>query len=156
MGEFFRNLRAALGGEPLAYLWVPEWHRTDHGLHGHFAVGKYIRKSLLRSAWGRGFVHIKLLSDLPVGSTGREAARAAAGYLSKYVSKTFDAPHLFGRHRYDVAQGFQPPVRRLSGASADDVLHQAVEVMGLPPIRAWSSSEVEDWDRPPAVWFAWA
>src|SRR4051812_45410198 len=82
--------------------------------------------------------------------------RRAAGYLSKYVSKTFDAPHLFGRHRYDVAQGFQPPVRRLTGRSAEHVLDQACEVMDSEPVRSWSSVQVEDWDRPPAVWFAWA
>jgi len=156
LGEFFRALRSTVGGEPLPYVWVPEWHKTDHGLHAHFALGRYVHKSMIRSTWGRGFVHVKLLSDLPVGSGVREAARAAAGYLSKYVSKTFDAPHLFGRHRYDLAQGFQPPVQRLTGASAEELLDQACAFMGSEPIQSWSSAEVEDWNRPPAVWFAWA
>jgi hypothetical protein len=155
LGGFFRCLRAALGADPLPYVWVPEWHKT-HGLHAHFALGRYVRKGLVVSTWDRGFVNAKLLSDLPVGSGVREAARKAAGYLSKYVSKTFDAPHLFGRHRYDVAQGFQPPVQRLTGATAEEVLDQASEVMGAQPVQLWSSAEAEDWDRPPAVWFAWA
>jgi hypothetical protein len=155
LSGFFRGMRSVVGAGALPYVWVPEWHKT-HGLHAHFALGRYVRKSLVRSTWGRGFVNARYLSDLPVGSGTREAARRAAGYLSKYVSKTFDAPHLFGRHRYDVAQGFQPPVRRLTAATADELLAQACEVMGERPIRSWSSADVEDWDRPPAVWFAWA
>lgn len=156
LAAFFRALRATLGGKALPYVWVPEWHKTDHGLHAHFALNRYVHQRLIRSTWGHGHTSIKLLSDLPVGSSKRDEARRAAGYLSKYVSKTFDAPHLFGRHRYDVAQGFQPPVRRLIGRSAEDVLDQACEVMDSEPVRSWSSAEVEDWDRPPAVWFAWA
>jgi hypothetical protein len=156
LADFFRALRTALGGQSLPYVWVPEWHKTDHGLHAHFALNRFVGWRLIRATWGHGNISIKLLSDLPAGSSKREEARRAAGYLSKYVSKTFDAPHLFGRHRYDVAQGFQPTVRRLTGRSADDVLDQACAVMDSEPIRSWSSAQVEDWDRPPAVWFAWA
>lgn len=154
VGEFFRELRAALGGRPLPYVWVPEWHKT-HGLHLHFAVGQFIHRSLIASTWGRGFIKIKRLSDLPVGATSWDEARRAAGYLSKYVSKTFEAD-LGGLHRYEVAQGFQPRRVRLTGRSAHDVLAQAVEVMGARPEKSWSSDEVEDWQGPPAVWFAWA
>ncbi len=107
VGGFFRAMRGELGGEPLPYVWTPEWHQT-HGLHVHFAVGRYVPKSLIRSAWGRGFVHVKLLGDLPVGSTKVDEARQAARYLSKYVGKAFDERRVPGLHRYDVAQGFQP------------------------------------------------
>lgn len=34
-----RNVARALGGDPLPYVWVPEWHKCGHGLHLHFAVG---------------------------------------------------------------------------------------------------------------------
>ncbi len=47
---FFRGLRAELGGKPLPYLWVPEWHPGGHGLHLHFAVGRYVGHSLIREA----------------------------------------------------------------------------------------------------------
>ena len=40
MGEFFRSLREGLDGRPLPYVWVPEWHKTDHGLHAHFAFDR--------------------------------------------------------------------------------------------------------------------
>jgi hypothetical protein len=158
VASFFRDLRAELGGAPFPYVWVPEWHKSDHGLHVHFAVGQFIARSKIESAWGRGFVHIKRLSDLPVGSTSLHEARRAAGYLSKYVTKSF-APdareHLAGLHRYEVAQGFQPRVERVYGPRCDQALAAAVEVMGSQPAQSWSSDDAADWQGPPAVWFAW-
>ena len=65
---FFRGLRRGLGGEPFPYLWVPELHESGHGFHVHFAVGRYVPRSLIEGAWGRGFVFIKLIQGLPVGS----------------------------------------------------------------------------------------
>lgn len=158
VGEFFRELRTALGGKPLPYAWVPEWHKTDHGLHLHFAVGQYVKRNLIASAWGRGFVHIKLLGDLPVGSGTLAQARKAAGYLSKYVTKSFTGGQRpAGLHRFDVAQGFQPKAVRIVGRSADDVVGQASGLLGgLAPARRWSSAEVADWQGAPAVWAQWA
>ncbi|HEX3004527.1 MAG TPA: hypothetical protein VHO27_09955 [Angustibacter sp.] len=89
MGAFFRNLRSGLGCDRLAYVWVPELHKDGTHFHVHFAVGQYVPRGLISAAWGRGFVHIKLLGDLPVGSTSLGEARVAARYLSKYVTKTF-------------------------------------------------------------------
>jgi hypothetical protein len=155
---FFRSLRSALGGRPLPYVWVPEWHKTDHGLHLHFALGRYVHYGLIRSTWSHGHIHVKRLSDVPVGATSLHEARKAAGYLSKYVSKSFDAdgPSRERRlHRYDVAQGFQPPVMRFRGRWSGQVLGSAVEVMGAAPTQSWSSDDSEGWQGPPAVWFAW-
>jgi hypothetical protein len=157
LGAFFRDLRSGLGGSPLPYAWVPEWHKTDHGLHAHFAVGQYIRQRLIKEVWGRGHVHIKLLGDLPVGSGALSEARKAAGYLSKYVTKTFTDPEsrVFGLHRYDVAQGFQPVRLALSGDSPGDVLAQASDYLNGPPVTQWSSASVEDWAGAPAIWAQW-
>lgn len=157
LGGFFRSLRSAMGGDSFPYAWVPEWHKTGHGLHAHFAVGQYIRRSVIEKAWGRGFVHIKLLGDLPVGAGKLSEARRAAGYLSKYVAKTFTEPQFpdLGRHRYDVAQGFQPVSLHLSGPSAAAVLGQASEFLGSVPERRWSSAEVADWAGAPAIWAQW-
>jgi hypothetical protein len=157
LGEFFRSLRSGVGGDPLAYVWVPEWHKSGHGLHAHFAVGQYIKRKLIDEAWGRGFVHIKLLGNLPVGSGSLSEARAAAGYLSKYVAKTFSDPdaRVLGLHRYDVAQGFKPRPVALAGPTAGDVLEQASSVFGSAPSAEWSSSSVEDWQGPPAIWAQW-
>lgn len=155
VGEFFRQLRRDLGGDPLPYLWVAEWHKSDHGLHVHFAVGRFVKQSLIASTWGHGFVSIKRLNDMPVGSTKRDEARRAAGYLAKYVAKDFD-PSVGGLHRYEVAQGFQPKACRFEGGSLDDVLGRACEQMGAQPHDSWSSLDVEGWDRPPAVSYRWA
>lgn len=156
VGEFFRSLRRNLGGDALPYLWVPEWHPGGHGLHVHFAVGRYVPKAKIAAAWPHGFVHIKLIGDLPVGSGTLGEARQAARYLSKYVAKTFgDDKRILGRHRYEVAQGFQPQRVQLYGRSEAEVVARASEVMGAEPAVWWSSSKVEHWDRGPAVWVQW-
>jgi hypothetical protein len=104
VGAFFKALRPALGGQALPYVWVPEWHPGGHGLHVHFIVGRYVRQSLIREAWGRGIVHIQLIGDLPVGSGVLAEARKAAGYLCKYIGKGLDDERRrAGLHRYEVA-----------------------------------------------------
>ena len=153
---YFRRLRDGLGGDPFAYLWVPEWHKSGHGQHVHFAAGRYVPRGLIDDAWGLGFVHIKLIGDVPVGgdrSLGE--ARQAANYLSKYVGKDFAAARVTGLHRYEAARGFQPRVMGLRGRSEEDVLDQACAVMGRRPSVRWSSSEKKDWQGPPAVWCRW-
>lgn len=162
LGMFFRDLRTVLGGKALPYVWVPELHKTGHGFHAHFAVGRYVKQSLLQDVWSHGWVSIKLLGDLPVGSTARDEARRAAGYLSKYVAKTFQhdgedgGPVIDGRHRYDLAQGFQPPVERITASTFEDLRLDACERLGAYPAREWYSWQTEDWQGPAALWFQWA
>jgi hypothetical protein len=119
LGNFFRGLRSEVR-EAFPYVWAPEWHPGGHGLHAHFAVGRYIHFLAIRRAWGQGHIHIKLLGDLPVGSGTLGEARKAAWYLAKYIGKDLGAGE-GGLHRYDVAQGFAPKLRRLQGASVEDV-----------------------------------
>lgn len=156
VAEFFRGLRRELGGEPLPYAWAPEWHPGGHGLHVHFAVGRYVRQSLIREVWARGLTHIKLIGDLPVGSGALEEARQAARYLAKYVSKNVADERVPRLHRYEVAQGFQPQPLPLTGRSDEAVIEQASERMGAAPSVVWRSSEQEGWRGPPAYWCAWA
>src|SRR3954469_25227225 len=135
---------------------MSEWHKSDHGLHVHFAVGRFIARRLIERAWPHGFVHIKLLGDLPAGSTPRDEARVAARYLSKYVRKGFDARRIPGLHRYEVAQGFQAETVRLHGRTFEDVMAQAAEAMGGDPAEVWTSDESIGWQGPPAVWAMWS
>jgi hypothetical protein len=122
------GLRPVRGGHALPYAWVPEWHPGGHGLHVHFAVGRFVSQTLIRDAWGRGHVHIKLLGDLPVGSGTLAEARLAARYLSKYVGKGLDDERRRGGlHRYEVAQGYQPERVVCAGSTENEVIAQASE-----------------------------
>jgi hypothetical protein len=87
LAGFFRGLREGLGG-PFAYVWVPQWHPGGHGLHAHFAVGRFVPRGLIERCWRGGFVHIKLLGGLPVGSGERAEARLAARYRRSRGSRS--------------------------------------------------------------------
>jgi hypothetical protein len=155
VGHFFKRLRYEVVGEPYPYVWVPEWHKTDHGLHVHFAVDRFIDHDAMTVAWGRGFTHIKRLGNVKQEGS-LSSARHAAGYLSKYVSKAF-AQHERspGLHRYEVAQGFRPRVERIVAATREGAIEAASERMGRAPATTWSSDEAKEWQGPPTVWAAW-
>jgi hypothetical protein len=156
LAGFFRELRGGLGEGRFAYLWVPQWHPGGHGLHAHFAVGRFVPRGLIERAWGHGFVHIKLLDGLPVGSGDLAEARLAARYLARYVGRDVESERrLAGLHRYEVGQGFQPAKVECYGSSADDVIERASGYMGSAPERVWLSSSVEGWRGPPACWAQW-
>jgi hypothetical protein len=154
VAEFWVELRGRLGGDRFPYVWVPEWHPGGHGLHVHFAVGRYVKRGLLEASWPHGFTHIKLLGGLPIGSGSLAEARVAARYLGKYVGKGFDddARRAPGRHRYEVAQGFQPRTVRVRGGSLGSALHKAELIVGRKPVHVWRSSDESDWTGPPVVW----
>ncbi len=84
VAEFFKGLRPALDGGPFPYVWVPEWHPGGHGLHVHFAVGRYVPQTVIRDTWGRGHVHIKLLVE-PARRVGGAGGGAAGGPLPVQV-----------------------------------------------------------------------
>ena len=154
MAEFFRGLRQSLGGKRFAYLWTDEWHAGGHGLHAHFAVGRFIGRRLLERNWGHGFVHIKLIGDLPTGSGALAEARRAGRYLGKYAAKHAEK-RSSGLHRYDLGQGFQPKQTQLIGRSDEELIARADEIMGGPASYVWRSAEAEKWAGPPAVWMSW-
>jgi hypothetical protein len=157
LAAFFRELRDGLDEGGFAYLWVPQWHPGGHGLHAHFAVGRFVPRRLIESAWGHGFVHIKLLDGLPVGSGELAEARLAARYLARYVGRDVESERrLAGLHRYEVGQGFQPAKVECYGASAEDVIERASGYMGSSPERVWLSSSTEGWRGPPACWAQWS
>ena len=101
-------------------------------LHVHLAVNRFIDRRDVQWYWHHGNVDVGDFGRL----TGEQAPRELAGYLSKYVAKTFDEPDQPGdigrvdrEHRYLVAQGHQPePVRRQvdSGRQADRWLRRYV------------------------------
>ncbi len=156
LAGFFRGLRSGLDAGPLPYVWVPQWHPGGHGLHAHFAVGRFVPRKLIERSWGEGFVHIKLLDGLPVGSGAFAEARLAARYLARYVGRDVeDERRLAGLHRYEVAQGFQPAKVECYGPSAEAAIQSASRYMGSAPGLVWLSSSVEGWRGPPACWAQW-
>jgi len=139
----------------LPYLRVPEWHAT-HGLHVHFAVGRYIRRSMIEAAWPRGFVHIKLIGHLPQGSHVRDEARIAARYLAKYVGKGFEDHENVGAfHRYDMAQGYTPRPVGVLPSTAKEVMKEAVRLMGGPTQYFWSSNDDPTWGGASSLYLSW-
>ena len=157
VAEFFRGLRAGVGAGAIPYAWVPQLHPGGHGWHVHFGLGRYVPRRLIERSWGHGFVHIKLLGNLPVGSGRWGEARQTARYLAGYAGRDLgEGRRPAGLHRYEVAQGFQPAKIECYGSSADDVIERASRYMGARPERVWHSSSVEGWRGPPACWAQWA
>jgi hypothetical protein len=91
-----------------------------------------------------------------VGSGTFGEARLAARYLSKYLAKSLDeGGQPAGLHRYEVAEGFQPPSIELLGETRAEVLRAAAGRMGAAPAKVWHSSDEREWPGPPAVWAEW-
>ena len=152
VADFFRRLRQR-HAQGFPYLWTAEWHRLGHGLHVHFAVGRFIRRSWIDEAWGRGMVDIRLLGDVPSGAGALGEARLAARYLAKYVSKAPAAGS--GLHRYEVAQGFQPRRESIHAPTAQGALAIASARLGAEPTLVKWSRDATEWHGPPAVWALW-
>ncbi|HEY3833883.1 MAG TPA: hypothetical protein VGO03_16420 [Acidimicrobiia bacterium] len=156
VAHLFKRLRYDVIGEPFPYAWVPEWHKTDHGLHVHFGVDRFIDQQALEAVWGRGFVDIRRIRRGGRDGGPLTASRRTAGYLAKYVTKSFEehrrAP---GLHRYEVAQGFAPKVERIVAASENELWAKAIDRMGDVPARTWHSRDSEGWTGPPAMWASW-
>jgi hypothetical protein len=154
VGEFFRKLKSEIE-KPFPYLWVPEWHPKGHGLHLHFVVGTFVPRSKIVEAWGRGFVHIKLLGQVPIGQGSLGESRRAAGYLGKYLRKGFESDREFNLRRFDAARGFGPRSELIVGRSAEEVVAEASGRMGGAPSYQWRSRDQDDWIGPSAIWMAW-
>lgn len=154
VGEFFRRLKTEYQ-KPFPYLWIPEWHKDGYKLHLHFVVGKYVPRSSIVEAWGRGFVHIKLLGQVPIGQGSLGESRHAAAYLAKYLRKGLEADREFNLRRFDAARGFAPKSELIVGRSADEVTLEASERMGASPNYVWRSRDQDGWIGPSALWMSW-
>jgi hypothetical protein len=147
--RWVRRLREALGVERLPYVLVPEFHRDGH-VHLHALLDRFVPEPVLAATWGRGYVDVRRFR----GSGGREAARKAAAYASKYVGKTFAAAG-GGRHRYEVGEGFQPAVVKRSGfRSLEDAVSWVCDDYVQVVAFAVHSDALDDYEGPPFLWVA--
>lgn len=156
LGDFFRGLRAERGGKAFPYVWVPEWHKTDHGLHAHFGVNRRMPVRMIRDVWGHGHVFMTQRTGRPSGGGPLAEARHAARYLSKYLSKDVDNRAIPWKHRYDVAQGFEPRCLRVEGWSREEAINLAIAEMGGElPAHTWTSDQTDGWEAAPRVMLRW-
>jgi len=149
LNRFMVRLREHLG-HAVPYVAVPELHPGGHGIHWHLVLPPiFIDWAEFGRLWGEGHV---LYSDgkRGAGVGGRELARRAAGYVSKYVTKDLEWVEP-GAHRYEVAQGFTVRVERRVCVS---LIHaQAWLCEGRETLRQWSSRDQEAWYGPACWWF---
>jgi hypothetical protein len=178
LGGFLRRVRRDFfQGRPFAYLWSIEPHPEGHGWHANVLLPqRFIDKRQMQRCWGHGNVWFtdftKDRTDhfgRPINgkpATGGSAAparcaragsRRAAGYVAKYVTKDFGRTDIGdNRHRYDVAQGFQPretASRHTTFSDARDTLRSHPAFLSIE--HRWSSEDVAGWPGWPceAVWF---
>lgn len=118
--------------------------------HIHVLTNRHIDVNALRISWAAhlGAAHAR------VGVKRFDAARSAASYASKYVSKAFDGGPEFGRHRYRVGEGVEAPVPVYAMVLGADVWEAAYTVLG--PYMAWEPRICRvSGAGPPAVWAGW-
>lgn len=144
-----------LGGKWVA---VPELHPGGHGWHWHVVVFKrFKRKELaaLRTAWTD---FLKRRGHLPSG--GARYARIdlkdwgspqkAAGYLAKYIGKSFEDDSR-GKHRRRFLAALDMPVPSQRGGCATlEELRQLADRIGCRFV--FESFEDPRWSGPPMVW----
>lgn len=153
---FVKRLRAAyFRGRRFPYVLVPEFHKDGH-VHVHMAVAEFIPWDLFGRVWGHGYVAFTDFRSRKKGEKRGAAGKRSAGYLTKYVTKMFDeelgeaAAH---RHRYEVAQGFEPTSTIAGGfRSRHAALDFLVDAYGVKVDYVKWSEDVD----PDGVQWAWA
>jgi hypothetical protein len=133
----------------MPYVVVPELHKDGH-VHLHVLVGFYLEQQRLEQLWPHGFVDSG--KARAHGSGAREAARKAGAYAAKYLAKAFEdgAPR---RHRYEVAEGFQPHVVKRSGyRSLEAAVTDLLDSYRLVVSYAVHSDGLDDYHGAPFQW----
>jgi len=176
MGEAWRlidTLRRSLREHGMdCMLIVPE--RCKGGqIHFHGAIPGWLDQKLLERLWGHGFVWIKKPS-VPKGTPARVRSRVMAGYLSKYLGKSFGegapaegdgvslagdpapkgSPVGFNGKRYTTSRG--TAIRKVSTrcSSMFNAYDAGCRSLGVGSmVMVWTSAESEDWTGPPtSLW----
>jgi len=161
LNALFIRWRFLKGGKRFPYAYVLELHpgaiqpdgsrAPSHGLHVHIAVPlHYVDKNWLQETWGHGIVHFKDPKKLRDGSS-RQRSSKLASYLAKYIAKDLEIDHELGKHRYEVAQGFDVEIERATFFTLDGATKWLLGYQGEQFTEVWSYREDADWEGPP-VW----
>jgi len=132
------------------YAWVLEQHQ-DGSWHVHFAVqdSHFTDFFALRRLWGKG--RIRFDKRRRERGESRQELQRLASYMSKYLGKDFGDEVPSGRHRYEVAEGFQPGTVRRYFKTYVEAAAWGME--GDSELAAkWWSGQDPDWDH---VWQVW-
>ena len=134
--RFFAGLAVHLG-ELAAVAVIERGGQGTKRLHVHFAMQGRVDHKEMEWLWGHGYVYY---GD-PNRHPGRSTVERLAGYLSKYLTKTFDegaagdGDRQAEQNRYLHTQGFEPEctTRRFDLPEyAEDWLALLMEVPGAP------------------------
>lgn len=150
MARFNRKMRELL--PKWRYLYVIERGSKNGRLHVHFATNAFVPKATIAARWGHGFVDARRLTSGRGGDP-----RAAARYLSKYVSKAgCDQQRRRSRRRFIPAEGLRLDAVRTSFSDELDAERYVQALMGgILPKHVWRSCESEDWRGPPCTVAFW-
>nr|CRY96364.1 hypothetical protein [uncultured prokaryote] len=146
-----RRLRAEIG--PVPYWYSPEMHPGGHGWHCNLFLPRYVPRAVVERCWQGGFVWVKdWTKDTRVaGQTFVEKLRAGAEYGAKYAAKDWSTGQLVnGAHRYELAEGFEPPEVLAECRQLAEGVALAQRVMGRASV-IWRSADAADWDGPACV-----
>jgi hypothetical protein len=72
----------------------------------------------------------------------------AVRYMTKYLTKAFEVVE-FGRHRYEIARGWQIESFDVRVRDFGDGQRFAEETFGGKPCFVWDSGDEDDWQAPP-------
>lgn len=117
------KLRKAYG-RPFRYFAVGEYGERGGRPHYHALIFGLEDPRLIATTWGKGHVHIGMVSD------------ASAAYCTGYISKALTANHLGGRHKEfarmslkpGIGAGAVPELARAVRAGADSFIHRHGDV----------------------------
>jgi hypothetical protein len=115
-------------------------------------MSAYVMKEDLSALWGLGFVDVRKIRS---SQGGKDAARSAARYVAKYLSKDQDGGERpSGAHAYEVTQGTQPMAFRLSGLGYGGVFSGLASLLPGPITYQWQSDSSDGWLGPPTAFLS--
>jgi hypothetical protein len=136
------------GGAYIAF--IERGAQGTRRFHLHVLTNRRVDVNRLRISWS---THLQV-AHARVGIKEFDAARSAASYASKYVTKAIEGGAEFGRHRYRVGEGVEGPVPVYELVLGADVYEAAYTVLG--PFWAFQPRICKVTGAgPPAVWAGW-
>jgi hypothetical protein len=146
VGRFVAKVVQERGGRRFTWAYVVELHKDGERFHVHMAVPFWFDQRRLTALWGHG--HVWCTDKRKRGECTFVGAVRAAGYMAKYLDKTFGFSE-FGRHRYEVARGWKVTSYQISVRDLDEGQRYAEAVFMGRPEYVWDSGSCEEWSAPP-------